>query len=160
MADAPWPPSGDEPPLWMTEGAHPDAEAMFVAFWKGSHNNGFDWHLGRFLPTHYPANDKGCLVILQTMHRGWGADYGGRGVVDVDWIMSLKGHDGAGTIAMKWLCALADEHDVVLILVAGSGPGGRMKTLPTRVLQAFYKRFGFVKHGRDPKAMHRLPRGA
>lgn len=154
---APWPPSGEVPPLWMHESTHPDAERMFLAFWAGSHHNGFDWHLGRYLPTHYPANDKGCLVIIQCMSREWGRDYGGKGVIDLDWIMSLTPRDGAGTIALKWLCALADEHDVVLILHAGAGPHARVKTLPTRTLVRFYKRFGFTQRGRDPRAMHRLP---
>lgn len=155
----PWPPSGEVPPTWMTADVPAAAEAMFLAYWAATHNNGFDWRLGRYVPTHWPERDKGALLILKPMTRAWSGK-NKTPIVMVEWLMALS-HGaklGEGTRTMKWVCALADEHGVQLRLHAGNQGQGGMKTLPGRVLVKFYERFGFVRAGPRSYEMTRDPR--
>lgn len=159
-----WPPSGDVPPAWMSADVPPDAEACFLEYWAATHDNGWDWKLGRYVPTHWPDREKGALLILKPMTREWSRQRG-HGVVYVEWLMALNQGQklGEGTRAMEWACALADKHGVELRLHAGNSGQRGFRTLGVRVLLKFYKRFGFKQEGRShemtrlPKGLHLLP---
>lgn len=144
----------------MTADVPAAAEAMFLAYWAATYNNGFDWRLGRYVPTHFPDNTKGALLILKPMPRSW-AGKDGLPVVYVEWVMALNHGKklGEGSRTMEWVCALADKHGVKLRLHAGNQGQGGMKTLGVRVLLRFYKRYGFKQEGRSYE-MTRLPHGA
>jgi hypothetical protein len=151
----------------MHADTHPDAEAFFLDYWRETHGNGFDWRLGRYVPTHYPDNTKGALLILKPMTKEWSKTYGHRGVAYVEWVQALNlnykksaPHLGEGTRTMKWVCALADAHNVVLKLTAGNSGERGFKTLPVRTLITYYKRFGFEVEGhKGSNHMVRVPRG-
>lgn len=165
-----WPGSGeDAPDALIPEDVHPDAKALFRDYWRETHFNGWDWKLGRYVPTHYPDRDKGVLLALKPMDSTWSKSYGGRGIVYGDWLMAVgDGRQGAATRALRWICALADHHNVVLKLTAGNTGQRGFKTLSPRVLVPFYKRFGFEVKGRKgsrdmvrmPRGLHLVPHGA
>lgn len=51
--------------------------------------------------------------------------------------------NGAGTVAMKFLCDLADKHQVRMDLTAEAYLGDGGDTLSTKGLVGWYKKFGF-----------------
>lgn len=67
----------------------------------------------------------------------------GQESVHIGYIVSLSPHKtGAGSFALKWLCNLADTHNVVLELVVAN-PSGKNAKLSKAELTNWYKRNGF-----------------
>lgn len=153
-----WPKSGDVPPAWMSADVPAAAEALFLEYWAATHSNGFDWRLGRYVPTHWPDRDKGALLILTPMTHAW-LGRNRTPVVNVEWLMALNHGKklGEGTRAMQWVITLADKHGVQLRLHAGNQGQRGMRTLPGRTLIRFYKRFGFKQQGPKSYEMTREP---
>lgn len=94
--------------------------------------------------------------------------YQGRdfGDIELDLIVADQKNTGAGTEAMKRLCALADERNQRIILkVADKSSGKNYGTTSRARLVKFYHRFGFITNSganRDKTIphfqMYRLPK--
>lgn len=64
------------------------------------------------------------------------------GSIHISDVRAIEPRQGGGTAAMKFLCGLADKHDVKMTLTAKSYSEGRMST---QQLKDWYETFGFTE---------------
>ena len=79
------------------------------------------------------------------------------GCIRLSNIRTLRPGTGEGTLALVWLCALADKHDTAITGTAK--PTGTNPRLNKTALKAWYRRHGFSVSGRGdvrytPAARH------